>query len=233
MREFIAAYDAALPPDAWPNRELGSHDISRVATRLGPARARAALVLLLTLRGTPVLYYGDEIGMADVPVPPAHARDPWGSVEPGAGRDPARTPMRWDATSRAGFTAAGAVPRLPIRAAGESPGAGPDVASQAADPSSTLLLVRDLLRLCKEHPALATGDQRLVPAPLGVLAYLRQQGTARFLVAVNTADAAADLPLAHEGLTEVSTDHRRRGGRRDCSLRPGPHEACVVRLDAP
>ncbi|MEO3764002.1 hypothetical protein [Streptomyces sp. B5E4] len=85
----------------------------------------------------------------------------------------------------------------------------------------------------RNTPRWATGDQRLVPAPLGVLAYLRQQGTARFLVAVNTADAAADLPLAHEGLTEVSTDHRRRGGRRDCSLRPGPHEACVVRLDAP
>ena len=73
---------------------MGNHDVSRIATRVRPEGARLAAVLLLTLRGTPTLYYGDEIGMEDVPVPPEKARDPQCKLFPGYVRDPARTPMR-------------------------------------------------------------------------------------------------------------------------------------------
>ncbi len=92
-------YEAALPPGAWPNWVLGNHDQPRIASRVGAAQARVAAMLLLTLRGTPTLYYGDELGMQDVPIPPRPVQDPWEKNEPGLGlgRDPERTPMQWDA----------------------------------------------------------------------------------------------------------------------------------------
>ena len=85
-----------LPDGAWPNWVLGNHDRSRVASRVGPEQARVAAMLLLTLRGTPTLYYGDELGLPDVAIPPERVQDPWEE----AGRDPARTPMQWSARRR-------------------------------------------------------------------------------------------------------------------------------------
>ncbi|MFP3534616.1 alpha-amylase family glycosyl hydrolase, partial [Burkholderia sp. SIMBA_042] len=73
---IICDYDRALPEHAWPNWVLGNHDNPRVASRLGAAQARVAAVLLLTLRGTPTLYYGDEIGMTDSAIAPEQVRDP-------------------------------------------------------------------------------------------------------------------------------------------------------------
>ena len=99
----VEAYEAALPANAWPNWVLGNHDQSRVATRLGAAQARVAAMLLLTLRGTPTLYYGDELGLPDATVPPERIVD----VD---GRDPERSPMPWtDSEPTAGFSAARAV----------------------------------------------------------------------------------------------------------------------------
>jgi len=98
-REIDAAirrYESLLPPGAWPNWVLGNHDRSRIASRVGRAQARVAAMLLLTLRGTPTIYYGDEIGMEDVPIPPERVRDPFEMNVPGKGlgRDPERTPMQ-------------------------------------------------------------------------------------------------------------------------------------------
>ncbi len=83
---------------------LGNHDRPRIAARVGAAQARVAAMLLLTLRGTPTMYYGDELGLARVEMPPDAVQDPWGKNEPGHGRDPSRTPMQWDAGPHAGFT---------------------------------------------------------------------------------------------------------------------------------
>ena len=163
VRAVVDAYEAALPPGAWPNYVLGNHDEARIATRVGPTRARAAMMLLLTLRGTPTLYYGDELGMQDVPIPPERAQDPWGKrVGLGLGRDPARTPMQWDAGPSAGFCPADAEPWLPL---------APDyrqvnVAAQHADPRSTLALTRRLLALRRASPALALGSYRPLGSPL-------------------------------------------------------------------
>ncbi len=96
VAELVARYEAALPPGGWPNWVLGNHDQPRIAARVGEAQARIAAMLLLTLRGTPTLYYGDEIGLGHVPIPPGRAQDPWERNEPGHGRDPERTPMQWD-----------------------------------------------------------------------------------------------------------------------------------------
>jgi alpha-glucosidase len=111
---LIREYETALPSGGWPNWVLGNHDQRRIATRVGPAQARVGAMLLLTLRGTPTIYYGDEIGMADVPIAVKDLRDPWALNEPGlgVGRDPQRTPMQWSAGPQAGFSTAR--PWLPL-----------------------------------------------------------------------------------------------------------------------
>ena len=105
LRAIIKSYEAALPPGGWPNWVLGNHDQHRVASRIGPAQARVAQMLLLTLRGTPTLYYGDELGMHDVPILPHQVQDPFEKNLPGigVGRDPERTPMQWVVARMPGF----------------------------------------------------------------------------------------------------------------------------------
>jgi alpha-glucosidase len=95
IASLIETYEAALPVGGWPNWDLGNHDRSRVASRVGQAQARVAAMLLLTLRGTPTIYQGEEIGMVDTPIPPHLVQDPLEHNVPGfgLGRDPARTPM--------------------------------------------------------------------------------------------------------------------------------------------
>ena len=95
---LIDRYEAALPEGAWPNWVLGNHDRPRLASRVGDAQTRVAAMLLLTLRGTPTLYYGDEIGMRQVAIAPSQVRDPLEKNVPGfgVGRDGCRTPMQWD-----------------------------------------------------------------------------------------------------------------------------------------
>ena len=106
IAKLIDDYEAALPPGGWPNWVLGNHDQPRIAGRVGPDQSRIAAMLLLTLRGTPTIYYGDEIGMPHVAIPPDCVRDPFERNVPGigCGRDGARTPMQWDATPHGGFS---------------------------------------------------------------------------------------------------------------------------------
>ncbi len=177
---IVTRYEAALPPGAWPNWVLSNHDQSRVATRLGTAQARVAAMLLLTLRGTPTIYYGEEIGMADTPVPPDLVQDPAEKNQPGIGqgRDPERTPMPWDASPKGGFTTG--TPWLPL---GEH--AAVNVASEGADAGSMLALYRELLRLRRERTALVGGAITGVTAEGDVLRYERGDGAGRLAVALN------------------------------------------------
>jgi alpha-glucosidase len=177
----IADYEAALPPGGWPNWVLGSHDAPRIAARLGDEQARVAMMLLLTLRGTPTLYQGDELAIGKVAIPPDRVRDPQDLRQPGLGlgRDRSRTPMPWDGTAHAGFSSV--EPWLPLN---------PDwrarnVAAQAADPTSMLALTRNLLALRRAHPALQHGSFRLVPGPPGVLQYERRERDQRLFIALN------------------------------------------------
>jgi alpha-glucosidase len=142
---LVEAYEAALPLGAWPNWVLGNHDRSRVATRIGAAQARVAAMLLLTLRGTPTVYYGDEIGMTDVPI---RRYDP-------DGRDPQRTPMQW--TREGGFTTG--EPWLPYG----------DLAINVEAEPPILRLHRALLALRRG----IDGAYRTLHASGGVLAYAR------------------------------------------------------------
>ncbi|HEX5407210.1 MAG TPA: alpha-amylase family glycosyl hydrolase, partial [Pseudonocardiaceae bacterium] len=177
---LIDRYEAALPAHAWPNWVLGNHDRRRVATRLGAAQARVAAMLLLTLRGTPIIYYGDEIGMTDVPVPDEQAMDPFARQVPGigVGRDPERSPMRWTPAVHNGFCPPDVRPWLPMPA-----GAG-CVADQDGAPESMLTLYRSLIALRRASPALSVGPYSPVRASAGVLAYRRGE----FLIALNLGD---------------------------------------------
>jgi alpha-glucosidase len=188
---LIDAYEAALPPGAWPNWVLGNHDRSRVASRIGQGQGRVAAMLLLTLRGTPTIYQGEELGMTDVPVPPELLQDPWEKNVPGLGlgRDPVRTPMPWDDRPNAGFTSGR--PWLPIGAANEPL----NVAAQESDPLSMLALYSNLLALRRSEPALSTGDYIPIAATEAVLQFERRHAGCRLLIALNFSPDPQPLDL--------------------------------------
>jgi len=207
LHKMVQDYEAALPSRGWPNWVLGNHDRPRIATRVGEAQARVAAMLLLTMRGTPTIYYGDELGLTDVSIPAEQVQDPRELREPGLGfgRDPARTPMPWDRSPNAGFTTA--EPWLPLNLDWHNRNA----AAETDDRGSMLSLHRDLLRLRRTHPALSIGDVRLLEADGDVLAYERSDGRNRIVIALNLGHQPhrVDLPegevlLTTTGLYEPS-----------------------------
>jgi alpha-glucosidase len=171
IAELIRTYESALPPGAWPNWVLGNHDQHRLASRVGAAQARVAAVLLLTLRGTPTIYYGDELGMPDARIAPADVQDPAEKNQPGLGlgRDPERSPMLWENRENAGFTAAHSRTWLPL--VWDWPRF--TVETQGYDARSILALYRALLKLRRAIPALVAGAVLDVRGANGVLSYVR------------------------------------------------------------
>jgi alpha-glucosidase len=227
----ISAYEGALPPGAWPNWVLGNHDNPRIASRVGPAQARVAAMLLLTLRGTPTIYYGDELGMADVPIPSELQRDPQGADQPGVGRsrDPERTPMAWDPGPNAGFTRG--TPWLPLHADYERI----NVATELDEPTSMLTLYRRLISLRRASPALEVGGLVPVEAEGDLLAYRREAADGRFLVALNLGHAplvARLEALAAGGRIALSTHPDRDGEPIGPELALRADEGVVVALPA-
>jgi alpha-glucosidase len=222
---YIRDYERALPAGAWPNWVLGNHDNPRVATRIGQERARAAAVLLLTLRGTPTIYYGDELGMLDGVIPSNAIQDPAELRQPGIGqgRDPERTPMRWDATANAGFT--DGAPWLPIGDVGSI-----NEASESSDNASMLSLFRRLLAFRRAHPALVAGTIDNVQALGDVLTYERCLGEDHLYVAMNLGNSECQISVP-SGAILLCTDPSCDGTvvRQDYELRVG--EAIIVRAD--
>ncbi|MDQ1384642.1 MAG: alpha-glucosidase [Actinomycetota bacterium] len=226
MRKVVEHVETLLPDGAWPAWTGSNHDMFRFATRWAgddPARARAALVMLLGLRGTPVLYQGDEIGLRDVAVEPPDLRDPLGvKYWPAyAGRDAARTPMPWNHASGAGFTEPEVAPWLPI---GDTER---NVADQRSDPASMLALARDLIALRKQSPDLNVGAYAPIPAPDGVWAWRRGD---RHAVVVNFSDTEITLDRI-SGRILVGTDRARDGERFESPMHLRGWEGCVVRTD--
>ncbi|KLU06726.1 Maltodextrin glucosidase [Rhodopirellula islandica] len=197
---MIANYEQSLPAFGWPNWVLGSHDAPRIAARLGEAQSPVAAMLLLTLRGTPTLYQGDEIGIGEVTIPRDRVRDPQDLRQPelGIGRDRSRTPMRWDASAHAGFSTVD--PWLPL---------GDDwrtrnVAAQARDPQSLLSLYQTLLSLRRSHPALVIGDLVHLDSANDVLCFERQHGEERLWIALNLSDQPQPMPRPQEAAQATS-----------------------------
>ena len=220
IARLIDGYEAALPPGGWPNWVLGNHDRPRIAGRVGPAQARIAAMLLLTLRGTPTIYYGDEIGMPQVPIPADRVCDPFERNVPGigCGRDGARTPMQWDATRHAGFSTA--EPWLPV-------GTGyarDNVERERSDPASMLNLYRRLIAARRRLPSLRVGRYRPIVAGGDLLLYVRECPGERTLVALNLGGhtvpvAFPDGQLRGEVLVSSGADRDAEIGREAIVLR--------------
>jgi alpha-glucosidase len=222
----IKEYEAALPTGAWPNWVVGNHDQPRIATRIGHARSRIAAMLLLTLRGTPTMYYGDEIGMTDVAIPRSEVQDPAEKNEPGKGqgRDPERTPMQWDSSRFAGFTEGTPWLRVPA----DSPEV--NVATLSTQSDSVLSLYRSLIGLRNANAALNRGGVESVASDGKVLRYERVNEEQRFSIRLNLSESteAAGVDAGHI----VASTHMDRFGEAVVSHVPlRPFEGVIVRND--
>jgi alpha-glucosidase len=214
----ISAYLTALPPSAFPNWVLGNHDVSRVASRLGPGKARAAAVILLTLPGAITIYNGEELGLTDHPVSPVETRDPLGKTDLGRSRDPQRTPMPWNDQSNGGFSPV--APWLPVH---------PDharlsVAAQRQDPTSMLTLYRKLIRLRREAPVIALGQVDDLRSDNGVLSYRRGS----YHVFANLAEGPTTVPRPTPGRLILSTHASVADVDESDGLHLGPGQAVIL-----
>jgi alpha-glucosidase len=227
LRAVVESTEAMIPATAWPLWSGSNHDVGRFPTRWcggDDRKIRAALLVLLTLRGTPILYYGDEIGMQDVDVPRERILDPVGLRGDDAGRDGARTPMTWTGDPTGGFTRSGVEPWLPM---GDP--ASRNVADLREDPGSVLRLCRDLIALRRTRPDLRTGPYATIDAPDGAWAWRRGNETA---VVVNCSDVPVEVALG-EGEVLVGSRRERDGQRVRDALSVEPWEALVLSQDRP
>jgi alpha-glucosidase len=221
LREVVEGVEQKLPAGAWPVWTGSNHDAGRLMTRWAgddERRARCALLMLLTLRGTPFLYYGDEIAMPEPEIADADVLDPAPSR-----RDGCRTPMQWEPGPGAGFTAGGDSTWLPLGDAEAY-----NVAAQREDPGSTLHLVRDLIALRRVRADLRGGAYETLPAPAGAWAWRRGEAT---VAALNLSDREVEIEGMH-GDVLIATDRARDGETVDGSLRLEPWQGAVIALPA-
>jgi alpha-glucosidase len=229
IADAIARYERVLADDAWPNWVLGNHDQPRLATRIGLDQARVAAMLLLTLRGTPTIYYGEEIGMHDVEVPTTMRQDPQGRGMPGTGmeRDFYRTPMQWSAGEKSGFSES--APWLPLA----DDAIHVNVEAQREEPTSLLRLYRSLIRLRRAEPVLVEGRYTALPAGGDTLAYFRETEEARLLVALNLGHAPASVACPGiRGSVVLGTAPGREAARIAETISLAPDEGVIVRVEA-
>jgi alpha-glucosidase len=223
FRRRIEEVERYLPPrKAWPTWVLSSHDRPRHRTRYGGSerRARAAAVLLLTLRGTPFLFAGEELGLEDAEVPADAVVDP-------GGRDGCRAPIPWDGGPMHGWALEGGGPWLPWPPSPEVV----NTEAALAEPGSLLHLYRRLLAARRQSPALREGTIRLLDDTGDVLAYERTAGEDRRLVAISFSPQPATIELHGEWRVEIDS----AGGGGDCATgtrfdgRLGPEEAVIAK----
>jgi alpha-glucosidase len=223
LREVVEKTEALLPEGAWPTWHASNHDFSRLATRWAagdPGKAKLALLMLLTLRGTAFLYAGDEIGLVDGVVPHEEMLDPVGiRFYPYAGRDPERTPIPWHGGPGGGFTSLDVKPWLPMA----DPAAN-NVADQSGDPASVLEFCRSVIAARRASDDLAIGAYRSLPSPEGTWAFDRGEGT---VVLLNMSDAPAGFHDVR-GTVVVATDRALDGSVVEGALTLEPWSGAVV-----
>ena len=227
----IAEYEGALPHNAWPNWVLGNHDQPRISSRIGIQQARVAAMLLLTLRGTPTIYYGEEIGMTDVPIPFDEVQDPQGLNMPGKNlsRDPSRTPMQWNSSEFAGFSTSRPWLRMNWNYKRLN------VNAQKNDPYSTLNYYRQLISLRQKELSLTLGDYRPVYADQQALAYMRQaQDEKPFLVVLNLSHRPCYLNIQNvpiNGTIILCTSPELNGIKVNERIHLGGDEGMIIELE--
>jgi alpha-glucosidase len=230
FRAQVDRFEAVLPAGTQPTLVLSNHDVPRHRTRYddpawGDARARLAATMLLTLRGTPFLYYGEEIGMRHVHVPADRIQDPVGHRLPAFGRDPSRTPMQWSDAPNAGFSAA-ARTWLPVGDTAVS------VRAQTDDPRSLLAHYRRLLGERRRSAALRRGTYRPLDGPPDTFVYVREHQDEHALVALNFRGEARTLALpgVAGGRVRLSTHPERPLDRFGDRLSLQPVEGVIIDL---
>jgi alpha-glucosidase len=224
LRAVVEETEALLPEGAWPIWTASNHDVSRLATRWAagdPAKVKLALLLLLTLRGTPFLYAGDEIGLVDGPVQREDVLDAVGARfwPVYKGRDAERTPMPWSAEPGGGFTPAGVRPWLPMADPAQC-----NVADQEGDPASVLELCRRTIAARQANDDLAVGSYRSLPSPSGTWAYARGDGA---IVLLNMSSQTASFGDV-AGTVAVSTEHKLEGSAVEGMVALPPWGGAVV-----
>ncbi|MGH1481313.1 MAG: alpha-amylase family glycosyl hydrolase [Geminicoccales bacterium] len=232
---YIKRYESVLPLDGAPSWVLGNHDQKRIASRVGPAQARVAMLILLTLRGTPTLYYGDELGLENVDIPADQGQDPFGHAHPDQGRDPVRSPLPWSAATGgsnadgAGFTKGN--PWLPLGADNIER----NVEASQADPASLLNLTRQILTLRRQEPALSLGAWSEVAIEGDVLAYARGDDGQHFVILANldATPKTVRFPDAFSGRLELSTLGAQAGTAMGRAIDLGADEAMIIRTTPP
>jgi alpha-glucosidase len=209
-----STYNAFESRDAWPTWVLSNHDQKRHRTRYegSELRARAAAVLLLTLRGSPFVYQGEELGLLDAEVPEDRIVDP-------AGRDGCRAPIPWTDQAPWGWTVRPWLPFPPECAER-------NVATQQRKPSGILSLYKRLLTLRRNHSALSSGTFDLLDSPADTIAYERRDGTQVITVVVNFGDRVVELPSLLQGTVLCSSAQRAAGPCRTLA----PSEAVVLQI---
>ncbi len=226
----IDEYESALPANAWPNWVLGNHDQPRITSRIGIHQSRIAAMLLMTLRGTPTMYYGDEIEMRDVPIPFEEIQDPQGKNMPdkNLSRDPARTPMQWDSTKNAGFSAA--IPWLRIDPRYHRINAE----VQKKDPYSMLVFYKKLIELRQKEPCLMLGTYTPIHADHQMILYLRRsEGKPGFLIVLNLSHRPCYYTtnrISLKGVIEVATFPELEGTVIEGTLNLSGDEGLIIRL---
>jgi len=225
----VDEYEGALPEDGWPNWVLGNHDKPRISSRVGRSQAKVAAMLLLTLRGTPTIYYGDEIGMRDVPIPINEIVDPQGLNMPdlNVSRDPARTPMQWNSEDNAGFSGHKPWLRLPDNFRRIN------AETQKADAGSVLSYYRKLIEIRQTEPALQTGRYTPVYCDKQMFAYLREDAESKFLILLNLSHRPAYFKpkSVFKGKILLSTEPEREGFEIEETVALSGDEAALIRLE--
>jgi alpha-glucosidase len=237
FRRYVDRWEKILPEWAWPAYTFSNHDVVRAISRFGKGeqadrRARLLALMLLTLRCTPFIYYGEEIGMKFLSLPKKLRQDPvglrWYPFHPG--RDGSRTPMQWNRSRNAGFSPG--EPWLPLGPEWEKR----NVEVQEQDPASLLNFYKSAIRLRKSSPALQEGSYRSVAEgmPESCYVYLREGEDQKMIVALNFGSGSVKLDLSPwPGAKQLllSTDHRRGEETLKGTLELGPEEGCVLQLE--
>ena len=228
INNSVNELEGVLPAFAWPNYVLNNHDSPRLISKVGEAQARIAAMLLLTLRGTPTLYYGEELGMENTKIDRDNMRDPQGfrlGVE--KSRDPGRNPMQWTGDRYAGFSSV--EPWLPVAPNFQSK----NVQAESQDPTSMLSLYRKLIHLRKQQPALQSGSYKALSLDVNdCFVFERALAEDCFLIVLNFSEKALDLKLPEfsQGRIVLSTylDRNERVASADLSLRE--NEGVIIEI---
>lgn len=235
--DIIARFEESFPAPMQPTYVLENHDRTRTRTRVGGdlAKARVLALLLLTLRGVPTLYMGQELGMPNTPMSMRDALDPVASsifkwlpnmvasrLPETLNRDQMRTPMQWDDSANGGFSPEGVQTWLPVGPTYRST----NLAVEQADPDSIWHLYRTLLHLRSDHEVLRTGSLTLLrDVPDGVLGYRRELGGEHLLLLANLGTEAVTVACP-PGLALVDTGQVE--GPANGSIMLGPDAAVLV-----